>query len=254
MKKYIKVLSSTALASVLLIGGALSAVADGAEYESIGTVKFKPYTGITEPVDPNNPDEEVKPENPDGSDPNAGTNGPLSIDFASSIHFGENEISNMDQTYYADPQKINITDTEGNVTQELRSNYVQISDNRGSNAGWTLKVKQEGQFTNDNTLNATLTGAQISMIDGNAVTNMTNVTAPVTTDITLDPNGAESLVMTATDKAGAGKWLDVFGQVEEVNGELKNTAITLSIPGSTPKDAVEYSTKLTWILTDSPTN
>ncbi|CEG25108.1 MULTISPECIES: WxL domain-containing protein [Peribacillus] len=255
MKKRLKVLTGSALATSLILGGAISAfAADGGEYNSSGTVKFKPYTGITEPVDPNDPDKEVKPENPDGTDPNPGTNGPLSIDFASSLDFGENEISNVDQVYYAAPQKVNITDDQGAVTQENRANYVQISDNRGSNAGWTLKVKQEGQFENDATLNPVLTGSQIKFVDGVPVTNMENVTAPTASDITLDPSGAESLVMTAAENTGAGKWLDVFGTVVNVGGEPKNAAITLSVPGSTPKDAVEYSTKLTWVLTDSPTN
>ncbi|MEG2602355.1 MAG: WxL domain-containing protein, partial [Carnobacterium sp.] len=31
-------------------------------------------------------------------------------------------------------------------------------------------------------------------------------------------------------------------------------AISLEVPGSTPKDAVKYSTQLTWTLTDTPIN
>jgi hypothetical protein len=31
-------------------------------------------------------------------------------------------------------------------------------------------------------------------------------------------------------------------------------AITLAVPGSTPKDAVKYSTTLTWSLSDVPGN
>ena len=34
-----------------------------------------------------------------------------------------------------------------------RPNYVQITDKRGNNGGWSLSVKQEGQFKNDKTLN-----------------------------------------------------------------------------------------------------
>lgn len=52
--------------------------------------------------------------------------------------------------------------------------------------------------------------------------------------------------------------LTVSGTVEEVTEGTetvqKNKAITLEIPGKTPKDAVKYTTKLTWTLTDTPAN
>lgn len=64
--------------------------------------------------------------------------------------------------------------------------------------------------------------------------------------------------MNAAAKTGAGTWIDRFGTNEEmtINGEAvqKNKAITLDIPGSTPKDAVKYNTKLTWTLADIPDN
>ena len=40
---------------------------------------------------------------------------------------------------------------------------------------------------------------------------------------------------------------------EENETVAVNKAVTLSVPGATPKDAVKYSTKLTWILSDIPT-
>ena len=39
-------------------------------------------------------------------------------------------------------------------------NYVQVTDNRGTEAGWSLKVKQEGQFKS--TSGKELTGAAIT--------------------------------------------------------------------------------------------
>lgn len=64
--------------------------------------------------------------------------------------------------------------------------------------------------------------------------------------------------MTAANETGSGTWVDRFGTVtaEEVEGETvqKNKAISLEVPGSTPKDAVKYSTQLTWTLTDTPIN
>lgn len=62
------------------------------EYRSNGLVEFIPNVDPTEPVDPENPDPEkpVKPIDPtDPEGPNPGTQGPLSIDYASSFDFGK---------------------------------------------------------------------------------------------------------------------------------------------------------------------
>lgn len=65
--------------------------------------------------------------------------------------------------------------------------------------------------------------------------------------------------MSATAGSGWGTWLNYFGDVtEETIAEdevvQKNKAITLDVPGSTPKDAVQYKTELTWTLSDTPGN
>ena len=78
------------------------------EYRSNGLVEFIPNVDPTEPVDPENPDPEkpVKPIDPtDPEGPNPGTQGPLSIDYASSFDFGKNRISNKDQVYFARAQQ-----------------------------------------------------------------------------------------------------------------------------------------------------
>ena len=78
------------------------------EYRSNGLVEFIPNVDPTEPVDPENPDPEkpVKPIDPtDPEGPNPGTQGPLSIDYASSFVFGKNRISNKDQVYFARAQQ-----------------------------------------------------------------------------------------------------------------------------------------------------
>ena len=49
--------------------------------------------------------------------------------------------------------------TRRGATDEVKEgpNYVQVTDNRGTEAGWSLKVKQEGQFKS--TSGKELTGA-----------------------------------------------------------------------------------------------
>ncbi len=219
-------------------------------YETAGIVEFEPSKEVTEAVDPTDPGTVVTPTNPDGSLVTPGTPGPLSIDFASTLDFGLNQISSADQTYFAKPQVVSVT-KDGITTTKNVPNYVQVTDNRGTNAGWTLTVKQNDQLKNAATLNSTLTGAQISLNNGTAISAMNGVTAPTAVStIRLNPSGAEAVVMSAAAGSGVGTWVDAFGTIETVAGEEKNTSITLYVPGSTPKDAVRYSTTLTWTVSD----
>lgn len=250
--KLTKLIATSAIALTALSVSAPAALA----YPSTGTVGFMAGTDTTSPKDPDDPTKEVTPTNPDGSLPEPGTAGPLSLDFASSISFGQNKISNKDVTYYAEPQK--ITDSTG--ADSIRSNYVQVTDTRGTNAGWVLTLKQEEQFKNDATVNKVLTGAKLTF-DGGAVVSASAagqaILPTAEQQIELDPAGAASVVMKAEAGAGSLTWLDAFGTVTDtdVDGQMvkKNKEISLDIPGTTPKDAVSYSTNLTWTISDIPT-
>lgn len=254
------------LAAIPVLGVAATvapeAHAETKNYESNAIVEFVPDTSVTPPIDPVTPDAEkpVEPFDPTkpetGNKPNPGTTGPLSIDFASSLDFGKNKISNKDEVYYANPQYFFTTDGTGPDLSNPKPNYVQVSDKRGTNAGWTLTVKQETQMTaTTNTLNKVLDGAEITLTQNKAVSNSTAV-APTPNDVALVA-GDSSTVMSATAGQGSGTWISAFGNVEsvEVEGKVtaKNKAITLSVPGATPKDAVQYKTVLTWTIADLPT-
>lgn len=214
-------------------------------------VEFYPNDDPTDP-DPGEPVDPVDPTDPEEK-PEPGTPGPLSIDFASSFDFGKNKITNANETYFARAQRFTNNDD--------RPNYVQVSDNRGKNAVWTLKVKQNGDFkATTETLNDTLTGAVISLTESTANSNST-AGKPTVSDVSLDAKGTEQIIMSAKTNEGAGTWVDFWGTVESVQekneaGELVdvnvNKAINLSVPGATPKDAVKYQTKLTWTLSDVP--
>lgn len=234
--------------------------AETKEYQSNGAVKFIPSLDPTDPLDPENPNPvdpviPVDPTKPGG--PNPGTNGPLSIDYASSLDFGTNRISNKDQVYFARAQAYQ----DG---REETPNYVQVTDNRGTNAGWTLTVTQQEQLkSTTKTLNDELTGAQITLANPTVKTYAKNVVAPNPSDnITLIP-GTASLVASAKAGAGTSTWENYWGSVEEVDetdesGATQKAKVTkdvaLAVPGSTPKDAVEYQTELLWTLTDVPGN
>lgn len=261
MKKQVMlVVTSTALMSLVVAGTGYAE--EVGTIRSNGLVEFMPSTDITEPVDPTidpkEPPVTVKPIDPtDPTGPHPGTKGPLSIDYASSLDFGKNRITNVDMTYYARAQAYH-GDTEETP------NYIQVTDNRGTNAGWTLKVKQAGQLKSvTETLNPELTGSVITLTQPTVNSNSTATAPTAAQTIVLDPAGSEQLVMSAATKAGAGTWTNRWGIVERVmeqdqaGQEVEASVtkdVTLEVPGATPKDAVKYQTQLIWTLSDVPGN
>lgn len=228
--------------------------AEGGQYESTGKLEFIPGTDPTDPVDPENPDptNPVKPIDPtDPQGPNPGTTGPLSIDYTSSLDFGKNKITNKDEIYYANAQEFSER-----LAGEFRGSYAQITDNRGTNGGWTLKLKQKTQFKSDTAIKyKELLGAKLSLSESTAVSKSVGVESPTVHNVTLNP-GSEVTIMSAGKGNGSGTWVSRFGKAEKmtIDGEIvqKNKAVTLEVPGNTPKEAVTYVTKLIWTLTDTP--
>ena len=247
--KLMKTGAKSAMVLSLLVGGATTTIATETDYESIGAVEFRQGVSPTQPVDPTNPLIPIEPVNP----PQEGTYGPLSIDFAPELDFAINEISYEDEIYNA--KLVNVKEEEEVDSETLSKrrevpNFIQVTDKRGTNDGWTLEVKQDGQFRNESTLNKELKGAQISLTKTIAVSTSTAKAPTVNSQIDLDPTGASSKIMSASVNSGAGTWLAVFG-AEQVDAK---DAITLSVPGVTVKDSVFYFTNLTWTLTNTPGN
>lgn len=227
---------------------------DTASYNTNGAVTFTANTDPTKPVDPLDPENPVTPTDPtDPTKPDPGTAGPLSIDFASSLQFGEQKITSTTEEYSAQTQK--YTTKDGVATEG--PNYAQITDNRGTETGWTLKVKQNGQFSNPD--GKELTGAKITLNNGNVVTNSSSasptgnssiVLTPASTDPESENYGAESIVMSAQNGQGAGTYLYAWGSDQASAAD----SIKLEVPGSTTKYATQYTTTFTWTLSDIPTN
>lgn len=190
----------------------------------------------------------VTPTNPDGTDPNPGTAGPLSIDFASSFGFDKQKITTKDEVYNAKAQML----SDGT----LRPNYLQVTDKRGGAKGWTIQVKQETQLTSATSKNK-LDGALISIANGEAVSASTSKVPSVLNatgqklnlSINADGEGVSQEIMAAKADEGAGTWVYRFG-----DDTTKDTSVTLSVPGSTTKYAEEYAAEVTWTLADIPTN
>lgn len=247
---------TTTLLSVPLIlislGLAVKAEATTTQsYDSQGIVGFSTGGGTQPPVDPNIPDPTlpVTPQNPDGSKPNPGGDGPLTIDFASSFDFGTHDISNQDQTYASKAQRYFDSG-------DLTSNYVQVTDRRGTFSGWELKVKEVAQFTQIATgpqKYRELKGAAIAF--NNPVSaSLNDQYAPKSQMIQSLIPGVETQIALAETGEGAGTWVIRWGSQENLTQEGLSPDVTLFVPGTTPKDATAYRTTLNWILSDLPKN
>ncbi|OXS66993.1 cell surface protein [Lysinibacillus sp. KCTC 33748] len=235
-----------------VLGGSATAFAEGEEnkghggaYTSNTIIQFKQNDGegsVTPPVDPTDPGnpDPVDPVDPTGPT-KPGTPGPLSIDYASSLDFGTQDITSANKTYYAKAQKFG--------KRGDGPNYVQVSDTRGTDAGWSLQVKQDGQFKTET--GKELAGAEITF--KNAWVN-TASESPIpsiskkTFSLKPEGNGVVEDIMTAKVGEGNGTYVLVFGE-----DQTAADSIELFVPGKTTKYAGEqYSTSLTWTLTDTP--
>ncbi|PFJ14982.1 cell surface protein [Bacillus cereus] len=243
MKNIKYLVMSTAFLTSLGLGTSGTFAAEQS-YQSNAQIEFESTTDLTLPVDPGNPD----PGNPvdpiDSTDPigpNIGTQGPLSIDYASSFQFGKQVITSQDMTYYAETQKFNGNPVEG-------PNYVQVTDNRGTEAGWTLSVTQDAQF--ESASQKTLDGAEIELMNAN-INTVSNSPIPsqVANNVTLTPT-VQQPVVEATDGEGAGTYVYRFGTDAVTGAE----SVALHVPGKTTKYAEQYNTTLTWTLSDTPAN
>ncbi|GAF13691.1 extracellular protein [Bacillus sp. JCM 19045] len=227
---------------ILSLGlGTHAASADGGSYNTNAKIKFSPSEDGTGPVDPENPEVPVDPVDPtDPEGPNPGTSGPLSIDYASSFQFGEQKITSTDESYYAALQTYSGSDKQG-------PNYVQVTDNRGTESGWSLQVVQNDQFKTSS--GQELRGAEIRVSNA-AINTISESPIPTTVkpSFTLTPNTVENVV-SAHNKEGAGTYVYHFGK-----GGTAAESVELFVPGKSTKYADSYSTTLTWTLSDTPGN
>lgn len=193
----------------------------------------------TNPVDPKEPNKPIQPVHPP-------TNGPLSLNYVSDIQFGTHKRSDSKQVFYALLDQVEYLDGSGT---NKRANFIELTDNRGSNAGWNLTVKQNGQLQNQ--AGEFLEGAVISFQNVTPI-SLDGIgkqpTAIPSGEISLNPTGADnSLILTAQKGTGIGSWSIAFGEDEEVGME----SILVTIPEKAPKKDGKYSTTLTWTLGDS---
>lgn len=239
------------------------------DLEGKGTVDLEvEYT--PEPVDPENPRTAV--------DPGVGpfTRGPLRFDFAPTLNFGTNKIVDTNRKFYANAQLFR-------TKTSARGNFIQVTNSRVGENGWSLQVRQEYQFRNDviqKEDEKELKGAVLSFdhiwlssaYQGKAPQVVSKDTIKIESQATTYP------LVTAAAGEGKGKWSISFGasktnrvgqpntlfERKDENGKAildpkfgnkqvyGNEAISLTIPDATKIYPLEYQTELTWIIGSLP--
>lgn len=251
-------LATVGLLSVSILAGGVTAFAEEArELETNGQITFTANEDEESVVVPpeSEPEVEIDPEIP-------GTTGPLTIIKATTMNFGSKVISNQDQTYNMVAEMAKLANpVEGGPTETPYVSFAQVDDTRGTNAGWNLNVSLS-DFTSTSQ-NSVLTGAQISLNDPRIQyegSNAGNSPSAHTSGLQLIPGAGSVSVMNADSQKGAGKSSVVWGDQSDLNAQfaddsidiVENSAIQLSIPGSTAKDAATYTSTLSWELTATP--
>lgn len=241
MKKNITVLSTLALGVVAATGFATT---NFAAEDATSKATIQAVAGGDTPVAPVDPTDPKDPNGQGPTDPNDGTTtgqtGPLQINYLSNLNFGDN-----------------IAITSKTVTANVKNDtprFFQVSDLRGTAAGWKLNVSL-GDFmpTGTTSTSKAITGASIAFKNGEAVTsndalNGVDVDAATTHDVTLSAgNTAVQTLMSADQGTGRGTWL---ARYTAKSGASDNENIVFSAPTNSITASTGYQATLTWQLVD----
>lgn len=228
-KMKINTLLKGTLLSGLLLGPLVSTTVNAEDVQtSNAQIEFTEPTDSPTILDPSDPTEDAPVQTPEEDDQVTGSTGPLTIDYVSNLNFGTHEVDVAEATYQA----------------ENALPYVQVSDRRGTAAGWNLTV-QASNFTSAGT--DTLPGSYLTLSNGDARSRLTGITAPVISNpIVVETAGAAVQVANAPAGSGMGSWLSVWEGTEGANDNVE-----LTVPQAAASVGTHTST-LTWTLADAP--
>lgn len=212
-------------------------------YHTTGKITLIQDISPESPLDPINPDIIVEPQEP--STP--GTSGPLSIDVATNFNFEIGKVTTESIIYDAYPTK--VKNQVGTIVD--RPHYVQVTDKRGGQKGWTLSITQAHQFRTAD--GHELTGSELK------ITNIETIGLPGTLaaspsynakEIVLHPQKMTNIpVVGAQINEGGGTWIARFG-----NMKTMGASIQLLVYGTSIQEADTYTTSLIWSLSSIPPN
>jgi hypothetical protein len=262
MKK--STLYGTSAALLLAAGIVATPLVAHAAPTTTANATFAAGTGTTSPQDPTKPN--GGPVTPPVLNP--GPAGALRIDYApASLQFETKALFGTTtanpiaagMTLYANPVTLTAPINGTNVP-----NFVQVTDQRGTFAGWNVTVSGTAFTTSATgipTAAQTLTGAALtisngtvnipSSLGGTATGYTANATIAVSSDGTT-----QAPVMSATAGNGAGTYQNAFGTLATEAftsaGATATPSIALSIPSTQNVAAASYTATLTWTLNSVP--
>lgn len=160
--------------------------------------------------------------------PPTGNKGPLSLDAVSSFNFPTKKLGSEAKA------PLEATPIEGTKLG------LQVTDSRGQDLGWNLKVSATAFETKDKSL--TLKGAVMTIPEGKLTTEegVDPLLTPSAFKVDLSPTATS--IMSATETQGRSTWVNDF--------EGKGEKVTLSVPSGNKVAA--YSSTITWSLEDAP--
>lgn len=241
MKKNITLLSILALVAVAVTAFTTTTLA---VEDATSNATIKAVAGGDTPVVPVDP---TNPKDPNGQGPTdendgttTGQTGPMQINYLSNLNFGDN-----------------IAITSKTITANVKNDtprFFQVSDLRGTAAGWKLNVSL-GDFipTGTTGTNKAITGASIAFKNGEAVTsndaiNGLDVDAATTHDVTLSAGSTDvQTILSADQGTGRGTWL---ARYTAESGANDNENIVFSAPTNSITANTDYQATLTWQLVD----
>lgn len=214
--------STALIVAVITVFWVSWSVLSAAPQTSEATIEFQANTNPTTPVNPDNPGE-------NSGETGTGAAGPLSIDYVSPISFGTG---------------LNISPTEQVYNTVTAKPYIQITDNRGTGAGW--KVTASASSFKKGEVN-TLNGAFITLSSGSPLSVNPALAAPaVESSIKLTTDGSSKTVVTAAAGTGMGTWVNRWYPTTG-----PNSYVTLTVPAGVATTGT-HTAVITWELTDAP--
>ncbi|MGO3731864.1 MAG: WxL domain-containing protein [Vagococcus sp.] len=219
-----KSIVSSLLISAVLLGGSATVLAEGLEkvtgsdssYTSHSKVVLTPDTEKTDPKLPNEPD--------DGA---TGQAGPLSLDNVIQFDFGTTTVKAVED----------IKDLASDTMQN-----VQVTDKRGTGAGWSLQVSQT-DLKNGGKI---LTGATIMMGEGTVVNAVDAIIEGKPELTKLELTSTPNMMLNAKAEKGMGTWIAKFNETRETGKQIE-----LKIPAGAHHIG-EYKGTVIWTLNDTP--
>lgn len=170
-----------------------------------------------------------EPEDPDIQPP-TGNTGLLTVDGISKLDFGTLKLS-------GGSEEISVK----NGSAAISNKKVQVTDRRGTGAGWTLKVSASAFVDKDDSTKV-LKGAEIDFPAGVAINSGDNISAAPTVFASTLPmdGGAPQSFMAASVGTGSGSWMNL----------MDSSDVKLKIPAGNLKG--DYKATLSWVLEATP--